>query len=340
MPPMYIFCFLHGGGESNSNWSSVSSDRYRDDCQDSMISTTTHFTQSISAATTSSSSPTNSSKRCRIRYHAQSIDPHQLTHLHTFIFVTSARSLFYLSACFTHSFIRCYDSLQPEQFAHICLVLLVLVSKENDFESSASSVDTDMEDNSCHGSENRLFPDPSSSTLVPNPVLIPSRPSAVGVHDDLHSVSMTVRDSYLPADLSHIHLLEQNNSIADPNLNHHNSTLIPHPMNTDLPPYHHEQVLQFFPDSSSITPDSSPFVKRSRAMITPNNHPATNFDPNGDISFLCDLVTPPANTRTPIYDHWTGRMVLPQSPPNIPMIDHHSSQHIKQEHQHHHRKAL
>jgi len=248
--------------------------RYRDDCQDSMISTTTHFIQSISTTTTSSSSPTNS------------------------------------------------------------------ISKENDFESSASSLDTDMEENSCHESESQHYPDPSSSTLIPNPVLIPSR-----VHDDLHhSVSMTVRDAFIPSDLSHIHLLDQNNSIADPNLNHHNSTLISHPMNTDLPTFHPEQILQFYPDSSStITPDSSPFVKRSKAMITPNNS-TTNFDPNGDITFLYDLVTPPTTSRTPVFDHWNGRMILPQSPANNSMMDHHhhhphhSSQHIKQEH--YHRKAL
>lgn len=268
-------------------------------------------------------------------YHLSLFDFHQLTRKITFICFCNLCTFFV--SIYLHALIHCYDL---SYFHHVFNIFSRLVSKENDFESSASSLDTDMEENSCHESESQHYPDPSSSTLIPNPVLIPSR-----VHDDLHhSVSMTVRDAFIPSDLSHIHLLDQNNSIADPNLNHHNSTLISHPMTNDLSTFHPEQILQFYPDSSStITPDSSPFVKRSKAMITPNNS-TTNFDPNGDITFLYDLVTPPTTNRTAVFDHWNGRMTLPQSPANNSMMDHHhphphhSSQHIKQEH--YHRKAL
>lgn len=219
---------------------------------------------------------------------------------------------------------------------------LLLVSKENDLESSASSLDTDMEDNSCPPHDTHLFPDPSSSTLIANPVLIPSRSTTLGMNDDLQNVSMTVRDGYLPSDLPHMHLLEGANSIADPNLNHHNANLIPNSIHTDLQSYHSEPVLQFYPDSSTTPNSSSAFLKRSKAMMTPSSA-SSNFDPNGDINFLYDLVTPPTNhlrpsllagpltNNTPLFDHpWNGRMLLPNA-----MIDsQHQGQQIKQEHQH------
>ncbi|UJR14084.1 hypothetical protein I4U23_001080 [Adineta vaga] len=172
--------------------------RYRDDCQDSMITTTTNTIQMI---TTTTSSPSNS------------------------------------------------------------------ISKENDLDSNGSSLDTDMEDSTSQSQDSQQYPDPSLATPVPTSIM------------------------FHPHDISHIQLLQMN-SIIDPNLNHHNTTLVSNSINTDLHDYHHGQILQFLTDSST---DRLRTVKRSKAITTPVSS-STN-DPNGDMNFLCELVTPPANQR-------------------------------------------
>jgi hypothetical protein len=136
------------------------------------------------------------------------------------------------------------------------------------------------------------------------------------VNDDIHNVSLTEHDDYLPNDLSHIQLLHSN-PITDPNLNHHNATLLNHTINNDLHDYHHGQLLQYFTDTSN---DRLRFLKRSKAIITPSN--VQTYDPNGDINFLYDLVTPPAITRQSIPSQsnqtnilfdtdWNGRILFP-----------------------------
>ena len=164
------------------------------------------------------------------------------------------------------------------------------VSKENDLDSNASSIDTDMEDNISQDAPHR-YDHLSSATPVASSVMILPRP----IDDDLHAVSLNDNDDYLANNLEHIHLLHSNVSI-DPNLNHHNTTLDnANPISNDLSDYRPEPILQYYRSSSSEVP----IVNKSPSMTTPisSNPPAgTNFDPNSEITFLCDLITPPTNT--------------------------------------------
>ena len=207
-------------------------------------------------------------------------------------------------------------------------LLSVLVSKENDLDSSASSLDTDMEDNTSQSHDGHPFQDPAAATSVVNSVLIPSRL----VDDDSHDVSMTVQNDFLSSDMSHMHLLHSN-SITDPNLNHHNTTLISNTINNELHEYHHEPVLPYFTDLSST--DQLRFVKQSKGIgassSSSNATTGSAFDPNGDINFLYDLVTPPTNIRPSLMTsshpnqffeaHWNGRINLP-TPNTATVVDH------------------
>jgi hypothetical protein len=238
--------------------SSISSDRYRDDCQESVISTTTN---TIHMITTTTSSPSKS------------------------------------------------------------------ISKENDLDSNGSSLDTDMDDNTSQSQDSHQYPNPSFATLVPDSVLIVPRTS----NDDMHNVSLPEHEDYISNDLSPIHL--HSNSITDPILNHHNTTLVNQTMTND---YHHGQVLQYFTDTSN---DRLRFLKRSKAIITPSNVPTC--DPNGDMNFLYDLITPPAVNRqsipTQIHHHsnplfptdWNGRILFPTST-TINIIDNIKNEHEQQ----------
>ncbi|CAF3615289.1 unnamed protein product [Adineta steineri] len=205
---------------------------------------------------------------------------------------------------------------------------MLLISKENDLDSNGSSLDTDMEDNTSQSQDSNQYPDPSLATPVPNSVMILSRT----VNHDIHNVSLTENDDYLSNDLSHIHLLHSN-SIADPNLNHHNATSVAHTITNDLHDYHHGQILQYFNDTSN---DRLRFIKRSKAIMTPSS--TTNIptnDPNGDINFLCDLNTPPtvnrqSNHTNNYYDtDWHGRILLPTT------ITSHVVDNVKQEYEQH-----
>jgi hypothetical protein len=153
---------------------------------------------------------------------------------------------------------------------------LFLVSKENDLDSNASSIDTDMEDNVSQ--DTQQYDHLSSTTPVANSVMIVPRTA----DDDLHDVSLNENDDYLSHNLSHIHLLHPTVN-PDPNLN-----------------------LQYFTDTSNER-------LKSKSIITPST--GTNYDPNSDITFLYDLVTPPTrpvqsqtnNTDNQFFDgNWNG----------------------------------
>ncbi|CAF3554146.1 unnamed protein product [Rotaria sp. Silwood1] len=218
---------------------------------------------------------------------------------------------------------------------------MLLISKENDLDSNGSSLDTDLEDNTSQSQDSHQYPDPSSATLVPNSVLVTSQ----SINDDIHNVSFTGHDDFLSNDLSHIHLLHTN-SITDPNLNHHNATLFNSTVNNNnIQDQHHGHVLQYFTDTSN---DRLQSLKRSKAIKTPTSLPSSSsssssssnippYDPNGDINFLCDLITPPAVNRQLIpsqLNHtnnyfdidWNGRILLPNTTTSS-ILDH-----VKQEH--------
>ncbi|CAF3898564.1 unnamed protein product [Rotaria sordida] len=210
---------------------------------------------------------------------------------------------------------------------------MLLISKENDLDSNGSSLDTDQEDNVSQSQDSHHYPDPSLATLVPNSVLVTSQT----INNDIHNVSFSGHDDYLSSDLSHIHLLHTN-SITDPNLNHHNATLFNNTVNNDLHDQHHGQVLQYFTDTSN---DRLLFLRRSKAIKTPSTSSSTNIptnDPNGDINFLYDLITPPAVNRQTISSQlnytnnyfetdWNGRILLPTTTTTSNIIDH-----VKQDH--------
>jgi hypothetical protein len=146
------------------------------------------------------------------------------------------------------------------------------ISKENDLDSNASSIDTDMEDNLSQDSHQ--YDHLSSTTPVANSVLIVPR----RVDDDLHNVSLNENDDYLSNNLSHIHLLHRTVT-TDPNLNHHNTTI-----------NNNQHVLQYFTDTSN---ERLKLIK-SKSIVTPSPTNTSNYDPNSDINFLYDLVTPPS----------------------------------------------
>lgn len=126
----------------------------------------------------------------------------------------------------------------------------------------------------------------SSATPKANPVILVPRT----VDDDLHNISLNEHDDYLSNNLSHIHLLHQTVS-TDPTLNHHNTTI------ADNNHFSHGQVLQYFTDSSHDRLKST----EPQSIIPPsttNTFAEVNLDPNNDITFLYDLVTPPSNVPT------------------------------------------
>lgn len=124
----------------------------------------------------------------------------------------------------------------------------------------------------------------SSTTPVANSVLMVSRT----IDDELNNVSLNENDDYLSNNLSHIHLLHHNVT-TDPNLNHHNTTIV------ENNPYQHEQVLQCYTNASNERLK----LIQSKSITTPsptNSSGGTNYDPNSEINFLYDLVTPPSIT--------------------------------------------
>jgi len=191
--------------------------RYRDDCQEAVISTTTNTT--FSNVHTTSSSPSNS------------------------------------------------------------------ISKENDIDSNASSIDTDMEDNTSQDSHH--YDHLSSTTPRAHSVLLVGRTD----DDELHNVSLNENEDYLSNNLSHVHLLHRNFT-TDPNLNHHNTTRTTTITNSTTPNNTNSvgtsQPLQYFTDTSN---ERLKYIQ-SKSITTPSN---TNYDPNSDMNFLYDLVTPPSN---------------------------------------------
>ncbi|CAF0847539.1 unnamed protein product [Rotaria sordida] len=194
--------------------------RYRDDCQEAVISTTTN-TNHTNINTTSSSSPSNS------------------------------------------------------------------ISKENDLDSSASSIDTDMEDNISQ--ETDQYDHLASATPVTTSVMIVPR----AVDDELNNISLNENDDYTPNNLSHIHLLHPTVN-TDPNLYRHNRTIVDNnPISSDFDQYQHRQNLQYFTNTSNERLK----LNKSKSIATPSTT-GTNYDPNSDINFLYDLVTPPTTTRT------------------------------------------
>ncbi len=189
---------------------------------------------------------------------------------------------------------------------------MFLVSKENDLDSNGSSLDTDMEDSTSQSQDSHQYPDPSLATPIPNSVMILSQTG----NDDIHNVSLPEHDEYLSNDLCHINLLHSN-SITDPILNHHNTTSV----NNEHHDYQHGQVLQYFTDTSN---DRLRYVKRSKTIITPSTSTVPTYDPNGDINFLYDLITPPPppvnrqsistqiNHPNNLFNNdWNGRILLP-----------------------------
>jgi hypothetical protein len=143
-----------------------------------------------------------------------------------------------------------------------------------------------MEDNISQDQYDHL----SSATPVTNSVIIVPRT----VDDELHDVSLNENDDYLSNNLSHIHLLHSTVS-TDPTLNHHNTTSMNNnTITNDLTEYQHGQVLQYYTGTSS---EPSRLLK-SKAITTPLVGNPSNYDPNSDITFLYDLVTPPTTTST------------------------------------------
>lgn len=166
-----------------------------------------------------------------------------------------------------------------------------LVSKENDLDSNASSIDTDMEDSVAQDSDQ--YDSLTAVTPVTNSVMIVSRT----VDDDLNNISLNENEDYTPNNLSHMHLLHPTVN-TDPNLYRHNRTIVDNNrVSTDLDQYQHGQNLQYFTDTSNERLK----LLKSKSIATPspsNSSVGTNYDPNSDINFLYDLVTPPTTTRT------------------------------------------
>jgi hypothetical protein len=128
----------------------------------------------------------------------------------------------------------------------------------------------------------------SSTTPVANSVMIVSRT----IDDELHDVSLNENGDYLSTSLSHIRLLHPTVNI-DPNLNHHNRTIDGNNrVSTDPNQYQHGQVLPYFTDTSN---ERLKLLKsKSIATSSPSSSTVeTTYDPNSDMTFLYDLVTPP-----------------------------------------------
>jgi hypothetical protein len=129
----------------------------------------------------------------------------------------------------------------------------------------------------------------SSATPVANSVMIVPRT----VDDELPNVSLNENGDYLSNHLSHIRLLHRTAN-TDPNLNHHNRTIGGNNrVSTDVNQYQHRQVLQYFTDTSN---ERLKLLKsKSISTSSPSNSTIeTTYDPNSDMTFLYDLVTPPS----------------------------------------------
>ncbi|CAF1014453.1 unnamed protein product [Adineta steineri] len=170
---------------------------------------------------------------------------------------------------------------------------MLLISKENDLDSNASSIDTDMEDNTSQ--DTQQYDHLSSATPVSNSVLMGSRT----IDDELNDVSLNENDDYLTANLSHIRLLHPNIN-TDPNLNHHNTTIGDNNrISTNINQYQHEQVLNYFPPISNERFKLTKSKSTTTTTSLPSNPTVdTTYDPNSDMNFLYDLDTTPAITST------------------------------------------
>lgn len=164
------------------------------------------------------------------------------------------------------------------------IFLSILVSKENDIDSNASSIDTDMEDNISQDSHQH-YDHLSSTTPRASSALLVGRT----IDDELNNVSLHENDDYIPNNLSHIHLLHQNLNSTDPNLNHHNTTRTNTITNgTNNNSLGTNNILQYFTDTNN---ERLKYIQ-SKSITTPTS---SNYDPNSDMNFLYDLVTPPSN---------------------------------------------
>lgn len=165
-----------------------------------------------------------------------------------------------------------------------------LVSKENDLDSNASSIDTDMEDNLSQDNHQH-YDQLTTTTPITNSVLIVPRT----IDDELNDVSLNENDEYLTNNLSHIRLLHPSVN-TDPNLNHHNRTIIDNSgISNDVQPFQQQHVLSYFSNQSNERPK----LVKSESIPTPLTSTTStvnsNYDPTSDMTFLYDLVTPPAN---------------------------------------------
>jgi len=142
-----------------------------------------------------------------------------------------------------------------------------------------------MEDNTSQDSHH--YDHLSSTTPRAHSVLLVGRTD----DDELHNVSLNENEDYLSHNLSHVHLLHRNFT-TDPNLNHHNTTRTTTITNSTTPNNTNSvgtsQPLQYFTDTSN---ERLKYIQ-SKSITTPSN---TNYDPNSDMNFLYDLVTPPSN---------------------------------------------
>ena len=160
------------------------------------------------------------------------------------------------------------------------------------------------------------------ASVTPAAISVRIVPRSVDV--DLQNVSLTENDDYLSDNLSHIHLLHATAN-ADPTLNAHETTLVGHhdnSLSSDLHDHQRaESMLQFFTQAS----DERLQLNKSKSIQTPSTSNPTlipSYDPNHDMSFLCDLMTPPSSSTIQqpsippqfnqstnhnfFEDHWTG----------------------------------
>ena len=146
-----------------------------------------------------------------------------------------------------------------------------------------------MEDNTSQ--DIKQYDHLSNSTPVANSVMIVPR----AVDDELNNVSLNEHDDYMSNNLSHIELLHSTVT-TDPNLYRHNRTSVnDNQLSTSFDQYPQEQFLQYLTDTSNDRLKLS----KSKSIATPSLLHSTvgaRYDPNNDISFLYDLVTPPTTT--------------------------------------------
>lgn len=137
-----------------------------------------------------------------------------------------------------------------------------------------------MEDNISQDGSQQFDPMTSTSGASNSVLLVGS-----SVDEDLQNVSLTEHDDYLSNNLSHIHILQQavNNDQSMMNLS---STLRNDRSDT---------LLEYYPDQQMKVECS----KSTDSVPVPSFN--QSFDSNSDMSFLCDLITPPT-TNTPIRE--------------------------------------